>query len=135
MMFVALRRAVAAAPSSLLLGSWRGVKGKVLRKGMWDGWPKYSPDGWPYARWMKNWKGGYIPKQKYKRMQGLDKGARSRGLEENSCASLLTASALSLAGYNRQQAMHQKITAAPEFTSSTTSPVEFKGGINRPTKL
>ena len=95
-MFVALRRAVAAAPSSLLLGSWRGVKGKVLRKGMWDGWPKYSPDGWPYARWMKNWKGGYIPKQKYKRMQGLDKGARSRGLEENSCASLLTASALSL---------------------------------------
>ena len=48
-MFVALRRAVAAAPSSLLLGSWRGVKGKVLRKGMWDGWPKYSPDGWPCA--------------------------------------------------------------------------------------
>ena len=86
-MLAALLRRVALAPASRgvlgalqpLAGQWRGMKGKVLRKAMWDGWPRFSPDGWPYARHLKRSRGKeYMSKQAWRRMMGRDKGARAR---------------------------------------------------------
>lgn len=71
----ALRRLLPTSVG-ILVGQSRGVKGKVLRKGMWDGWPRYSPDGWPYARFMKRVRGeGYMSKQAVRRAKGQIKGA------------------------------------------------------------
>ena len=76
----ATRQLAAASPLHGVFGMFaRGMKGKVLRKPMWDGWPRYSPDGWPYARFMKKSRGkDYISKQAWRRLHGKEKhGARS----------------------------------------------------------
>ena len=74
MLLATARRALGSLMPALA-GASRGMKGKVLAKGMWDGWPRFSPDGWPYARAMKKSRGDkYMTKQAWRRMMGLDKG-------------------------------------------------------------
>ena len=80
-MFVAAlstRVASALAPARLV-GQVRWRKGKVLAQKMWDGWPKFSPDGWPYARYMKQVRGkDYMSKQAWRRLQGKERGTCAR---------------------------------------------------------
>ena len=71
-----LRNSVLSAMQPLA-GASRGRKGKVLAQAMWPGWPRFSPDGWPYARQMKRSKGkDYISKQEWRRQNGKSKGAQ-----------------------------------------------------------
>lgn len=45
------------------------------REPYWDGWPKRSPKGWPYARWMKQNDGAeYMTKQALARLRKKNKG-------------------------------------------------------------
>lgn len=76
-MFAACRQLLQRlAPDTV--GQLRGIRGKTLRKGPWEGWPNKSPDGWYYARYLKGLakKRGqaYETKQERARRLGIAKG-------------------------------------------------------------
>ena len=75
-MLVAFARGALGALAPPMAGAARTLKGKVLRKPMWDGWPRFSPDGWPYARHMKRSRGEkYMTKQAWRRINRSENGA------------------------------------------------------------
>ncbi len=95
-MFAALARLsppARALLSSPLFGPWRGLKGMVRKtpigklrtrhyRGMWKGWPRFSPDGWPYARYMKKSRGeNYVSKQEGARIRGDIEGTMALDLQ------------------------------------------------------
>lgn len=76
-MFAACRQLLQRlAPDTV--GQLRGIRGKTLRKGPWEGWPNKSPDGWYYSRYLKGLakKRGqaYETKQERARRLGIEKG-------------------------------------------------------------
>jgi len=59
----------------------RGMALNRSREPYWDGWPKRSPKGWPYARWMKQNDGAeYMTKQALARLRKKNKGREAQAM-------------------------------------------------------
>ncbi len=59
----------------------RGRKGMVASKPAWDGWPRLSRDGWPFARYLKmKMRDRYVSKQEMARRRGTNKGRAKQAL-------------------------------------------------------
>jgi hypothetical protein len=147
MLLAAARRLVLApmrgALSATFGGQTRGVKGKVLKKPMWDGWPRYSPDRWPYARYMKGVrKGEYETKQAWQRAKGMQKGTRAclkpvrRARASNGRLRCSANGPPPLSAGMIAQELQSKVRQEPEFTtSSSVGPVVTDAGLRRPTAV
>jgi hypothetical protein len=73
-----LHAALLRPAAGLLASQVRDRKSMTMIKPAWKGWPRLSPDGWPYARWLKlKERNAYLTKQAKRRAQGRQKGARA----------------------------------------------------------
>lgn len=78
---------LAVVHATATLQQVRGMAGKVIAKAAWDGWPRRSPDGWPYARYLKykhkrsGKKGQALSKQQMARLDGTSAEFAAREME------------------------------------------------------
>lgn len=78
-----LGRAAAVHLPPLPLGARGMAQRKTLIKGAPTGWPRRSPDGWFYARWLKKTHpDDYLTKQQFRRVAGKELGEASRSIQD-----------------------------------------------------